>query len=497
MNHTTPWGNSPRILVVGDLILDRYTIGDVVRISPESPVPVLDARDDEIRPGGAASAARLVAALGGTVVVAGMVGADREADALRAVLSEAGVETSAVLTSADRTTTVKHRLLGRVAGRPPQPLLRVDREERGPLSPHEREQLLEGVSELLVGTDALLLSDYAKGVCEERFVAQLIELAERRSCPVLVDPGRGVPLSRYRGATVLKPNRAEAELLSGDRIDTIEVGCRIAERLQRDTGAVIYLTLDADGIVLADGSDSSCHVPAERRDVCDITGAGDTVLAMLGVCLAAGQFHRQAAEFANRAAGRQVERIGVSPITWADLDLPSARGPASSHGKIVSAVELMRIGDAARSHGQRIVFTNGCFDLLHPGHLSMLRAARAQGDVLIVAINGDASVAALKGPGRPVCSAEHRAELLAALAIVDYVVVFDDPTPEPLLHSLRPDVLVKGGTTGRIVGAEIVEAYGGTVMRTGTVPGVSTTSLIARQRESHDQPVETGGVPCA
>ncbi|HVW39096.1 MAG TPA: D-glycero-beta-D-manno-heptose 1-phosphate adenylyltransferase [Pirellulales bacterium] len=342
------------------------------------------------------------------------------------------------------------------------------------------------------------MSDYDKGVCTPRLLEMVIEAARQAGVPVLVDPIRSRDYSRYRGATSMTPNRLEAELATGLKIVTERDAFAAADRLRRDLDLEFgIVTLDRDGMALVDASGQGAIFPTRPRAVYDITGAGDMALAMIGVSLAAGVGPADALRLGNIAAGLEVEKVGVAVIPRAEIRgrlleeqaaaerERAASAPRSAlrapHLKVLPLDELSQRAAQHSAAGEKIVFTNGCFDLLHVGHISYLAEARALGDLLIVGLNSDSSVRRLKGPTRPVINERDRAAMLAALAAVDYVVIFDEPTPHHLLHNLQPDVLVKGGTyrPDEVVGHEVVEAYGGQVGVVGLVEGVSTTAILA------------------
>jgi D-beta-D-heptose 7-phosphate kinase / D-beta-D-heptose 1-phosphate adenosyltransferase len=472
----------PRVLVVGDLILDRYTHGDAERISPEAPVPVLRADDPEVRPGGAASVAALLRALGAEVRLAGVVGDDVDGRVLKHLLDEIGTDICGVLCDVSRPTTSKERFLGRAAGRHVQQILRVDRESRDPLSSDLEQQLSAHAAACSGGCDSVVVSDYGKGVCTPRFLTGLVKVCREHGVPVLVDPTRIPDYSRYRGAEIVKPNRAETELAVGRPVrspdDALAAGRELCDRWGFDA---VLVTLDRDGLVLVGSDGPEEWLPAKVRAVYDITGAGDMVLAVMGLCRAAGLPSPLSARLANAAAGLEVERPGVAPINRAELRAAVATRQGSI-SKVVDTDELAALVSAHRRAGRIVVFTNGCFDLLHAGHLACLEQASRLGDVLVVAVNTDAGVRSLKGPDRPAVPEAERAALVAALECVQYVILFGEQTPHRLLRLLRPDVLVKGGTysVGEVLGREVVEAYGGRVCVTARVEGRSTTHLLSQ-----------------
>lgn len=467
----------PRILVLGDVMLDRYTWGDVERVSPEAPIPILRADQDEVRPGGAASVATLLSHLDADVTLLGVVGVDPESNILPRILYEHRVDASRLITVTARPTTCKHRYIGRAAGRHPHQMLRVDREQTTAIDGETESAILETTTRVLKEEEpeAVLVSDYGKGVCTDRVVSTVIESCRRSAVPVLVDPAHSVDPRRYRGATLLTPNRLEAETLSGRRITTPQEALDVANRLRAEFGIqTAMITLDRDGLVISDQRTRE-HCPTIPREVYDITGAGDMVLAMCGYGYAARWTLRDIARLANRAAGLQVERFGVEAVSWSEIVEGISR---VSSPKICTISEAAEFATQARHHGRRVVFTNGCFDLFHVGHLQTLRTAVLHGEILIVGINSDRSVRQLKGVGRPVIPQEHRADILAAFDFVHRVVIYEDETPHALLRSIRPDVLVKGGTTMTVIGREVVEAYGGQIVTTDIVPDLSTTAIL-------------------
>ncbi|MBI3864603.1 MAG: bifunctional heptose 7-phosphate kinase/heptose 1-phosphate adenyltransferase [Planctomycetia bacterium] len=527
----------PHILVVGDLILDRYTFGNAERVSPEAPVVVLRVDDKDVRLGGAASVAMLLRGLEAEVTLAGVIGDDHEGRTLLSLLRDDNIDCHMVLVDPNRPTTTKERIIGRAANRHSHQIVRVDHEARDPIN-STVEGTLIGELDRLVRSNAeslecrlpaarqlsdpfaaILIADYAKGVCTPTLLRRVIDIARGGHIPVLVDPARIADFSRYAGATLLKPNRTEAELMTGRPVINVADALELAQQIRRDLSLdAAIVTLDSEGMVLALHDDASEHIPCEAREIYDITGAGDIILATLGLCLASNLPLPQAAHLSNIAAALEIARLGVAPVSRMELSrslqslsppLGEGRGegtaptthsstggfasaarrpfdsstlssPGTSSRKISTLPALLPLLDEYRHCGKTLVFTNGCFDLLHVGHVACLQQAAALGDVLIVAINSDATVRSLKGPGRPVMPADDRARMLASLACVTYVLIFDDPTPHSLLKQIRPDVLAKGGTTAEIIGHEVVEFYGGRAVCLGEVPGVSTTTLISK-----------------
>ncbi len=487
----------PRLLVVGDLVLDRYTWADAERISQEAPVMLLREDHREVRLGGAANVANMLRGLEADVLMAGVVGDDEDGREMRHQLARAGIGAELVVTDETRPTTVKTRLMGRAQHRHPHQVLRIDRESRDPLSGQIATELIDALTSVISSEgsghriDAILVSDYAKGVCTADLLSAVISAGREAGIPVIVDPASGADYSQYRGATAITPNRTETSWATGRRITTIEDGLVAADQLQSDLDLdIAFVTLDSDGIVLSESGSNARHVPTRRREVYDITGAGDMVLATIGLSAAAGCDSVTMARLANTAGGLEVEQIGVVTVSRSEMIADLLGGVRSAAEKIVDGEALAGLLSVRRESGQTVVLTNGCFDLLHAGHLASLEQASAEGDCLVVAVNSDQSVRGLeKGPLRPIISQEHRAAMLAGLEVVDFVVIFDEATPEALLETLRPDVLVKGGTYAveEIVGRELVESYGGVVKGLGLVPGLSTSEIVARIRQADEQ----------
>jgi D-beta-D-heptose 7-phosphate kinase/D-beta-D-heptose 1-phosphate adenosyltransferase len=469
-----PRFNHARVLVLGDIMLDRYWEGPTSRISPEAPVPVVRVEHITDRPGGAANVALNIAALGSASRLGGFCGDDERARSLQDMLAAAGVD-CALTPLPGQATTTKLRVISRH-----QQLLRLDFEQP-PLAPGNT-SLAERLPALLEGCDMLVLSDYAKGALAEP--AALIACARERNIPVLVDP-KGSDFSRYRGATLLTPNLQELEAVVGACPTEAELVSR-GERLMAELGfAALLVTRGEHGMTLLRPGQEELHLPARAREVFDVTGAGDTVLAVLAAALAAGAQLPQAAALANIAAGIVVGKLGTASVSAPELRRALQQEQGSGRG--VLSLEQLQVAVAdARSQGERVVFTNGCFDIIHAGHVAYLEQARKLGERLVVAVNSDDSVRRLKGRGRPINPAERRMAVLAGLEAVDWVVCFSQDTPRELLQVLRPDVLVKGGDyagKGSVVGWEIVEAYGGEVRVLDFVDDVSTTAIVSRIRE--------------
>ncbi len=472
----------PRILVLGDVMLDRYILGHADRISPEAPIPVLKVTDRDERLGGAGSVVMILAALEVDVIVATVTADDREGQRIRELFQVDRVDGGCILVSNERTTTVKERLLGRTQSRHPQQIIRVDREDTEPISENTADRLLGAIERRLDEVDLVLVSDYNKGVCGERLLARLVKQCRQRAIPVVADPARGVDYRRYSGCTCITPNRTEAGLALGTPVQTLAQSQEAARKLLDFGIESIVLTLDRDGIAWSDPQGHVRFFPVQPKQVFDITGAGDAVLCGLGFGLAAGADWPTVIELANLAGGLEVQRLGVAPFTRSELlDELSDLG-VTSRQKVIPIERLLGELQARRSSGQRIAMTNGCFDLLHPGHIASLQHARQQADCLVVGVNSDNSVQLLKGEGHPIIGELDRAEMLASLMHVDYVVIFDDISVAGLVQQVAPDVLVKSAeyTSDQVVGHETVESHGGQISLAPIKGSYSTSALIAK-----------------
>lgn len=472
MKLSMPRFDQASVLVVGDVMLDRYWHGGTNRISPEAPVPVVKVNQVEDRPGGAANVALNIAALGASAALVGVTGEDEAKQSLIDSLAAAGVRAHFQAIE-HQPTIIKLRVMSRH-----QQLLRMDFEEPFDTDPAA---LLGEVEALLDGVKVLILSDYGKGALHNH--QALIQLARERRIPVLADP-KGRDFEIYRGASVITPNLAEFEAIVGHCIDEAELVAKGAEMMHAlDLGALL-VTRGEHGMTLLRPDHSPLHLPARAREVFDVTGAGDTVISTLAAALAAGEELPQAVALANLAAGIVVGKMGTACISAPELRRAVQREEGSERG-VMSLEQLLTAIEDARVEGEKIVFTNGCFDILHAGHVTYLEQARAQGDRLIVAVNDDGSVSRLKGPGRPINSVDRRMAVLAGLGAVDWVVCFSEDTPENLLAEVKPDVLVKGGDYGvdQVVGADLVTAYGGEVRVLGLVENSSTTAIVEKIRQ--------------
>ena len=475
---------SPRLLVLGDLMLDRYLEGTVARISPEGPIPVLDVAKERNVVGAAGFTAQAASVLGAQVGLIGVVGDDAASARIRAALTEQGVAWWGVH-DPSRPTSVKTRLLARNHNTSAQQIVRVDQERRHPLAASVEAEILARIEEHLPAVDAVLINDYGKGALTPGVLRAAISGAKAAGIPVIVDPHKGTDFSGYGGATALTPNRQETSRSTSiqvtDLVSAREAGAALLSELAL---AYALITLDRDGMLLAQRDGDAVHVPTRPRDVFDVTGAGDMVLAVFGLALASGAEAREAAVLANVAAGLEVEQVGVAPITRDALRARLLGNEHDTDTKRVARERVAALGERLRAEGRTVVFTNGCFDVLHAGHVRYLAQARREGDVLVVGVNSDASVTRLKGTGRPVHTLADRLEVLAALGSVDHVVAFEEDTPLDLVEALAPDVLVKGADYADkpVVGRECVEARGGRVVLAPLLPGRSTSEALAALR---------------
>ena len=467
MSLNVPDFSKVRILVAGDLMLDQYWFGPTSRISPEAPVPVVKVTRTTARAGGAANVATNLAGLGALTTLAGVVGDDPNGSHLTELLNELGIESD--LYKSMCPTITKLRVLSRN-----QQLIRLDTEDN--YSSADAEALAVIVGRHLVQQDVCVLSDYAKGSLAD--TPALVQLCRQHDVPVLADP-KGVDFSVYKGVTVLTPNLAEFEAVVGESANDDELIAK-AQTL-RDKLDIQYLviTLSERGMMIVSDDDQPEMLPAKAREVFDVTGAGDTVIATLAAGLGAGLSISQSAALANLAASLVVAKIGVASVTPAELRLALHEQGQGGRG-LVTEEQAIKVVREAQARGEKVVMTNGCFDLLHPGHVSYLQEAKGRGDRLIVAVNADESVKVLKGEDRPINSLEDRMAVLAGLASVDWVVGFEEETPERLISEVLPNVLVKGGDyhPDQIAGGRAVLENGGSVEVLGFLEGRSTSSIL-------------------
>jgi D-beta-D-heptose 7-phosphate kinase/D-beta-D-heptose 1-phosphate adenosyltransferase len=471
-----------RVLCIGDVMLDRFVYGAVDRISPEAPIPVLLVKHEKQMLGGAGNVVANIAALGARADLIAVVGDDMAGREVAAQLAKLGVG-AALEIAVDRATIVKSRFVS--SG---QQILRVDREKADAVSKDIEDRVMRRAEALVKDCGAVILSDYKKGLLTDTLVARVIDCAKQQGVPVIVDP-KGQDFARYRGAAVITPNRKELEAASAMPAGSDDEARAAAMKIMIDCGIpAVLATRSQDGMSLVTLQGAPAHIPANVREVYDVSGAGDTVIATFAAAAAAGVSLRNAALLANIAAGIVVGKSGTATAQPAEIEAALDTGFALEKqdyrrkSKSVSIQAAAERAETWRTRGFKVGFTNGCFDLLHPGHLATLRQAKAACDYLVVGINSDASVRRLKGPARPVQDETARAAVMSSMEMVDLVVVFEDDTPMALLEALRPDVLVKGGQykLEEVVGYELVTSYGGKIVRADMEDGFSTTNTIAK-----------------
>jgi len=463
-----------KLLVIGDVMLDRYWHGAALRISPEAPVPVVQVGNQEDRPGGAGNVALNIAALGSAATLIGVVGKDVNAQDLESRLTAAGVYCE-FLKSEDKPTITKLRVISQH-----QQLIRLDFEEE--FDETDVADLQSRATALLPSAQVLVLSDYAKGALQD--VVALIELARKQNIPIIVDP-KGTDFEKYRGSTLITPNFSEFEAVVGtcaNEEELVKKGLKLMSDLELQA---ILITRGERGMTLLRPDSEELHLPARAREVFDVTGAGDTVISVLASALAAGDSLADATGIANLAAGLVVGKLGTAAISGPELRRAILAEQDSGMG-VMTAEQLSIAVHDAKAHGEKIVFTNGCFDIIHAGHVGYLSEAKKLGDRLVVAINADDSVTRLKGPGRPINPVERRMAVLDGLEAVDWVVNFEEDTPESLLKSLQPDILVKGGdySLDQVVGGEYVLSYGGEVKALEFLDDCSTSAIVEKMKDS-------------
>jgi D-beta-D-heptose 7-phosphate kinase/D-beta-D-heptose 1-phosphate adenosyltransferase len=471
-----------RVLVIGDVMVDHYVSGKVSRVSDEAPVPIVQVSDERWTAGGAANVAANIAALGGKALLVGVTGSDPVASTLAGIVGALGGMVEAHLVAdAARPTTLKTRYMG---GQ--HQMVRVDRELGAPISRATEDRLIGIVADLADDCDAIMISDYAKGVLTDRVLASIMEHGARAGAAIIVDPKRA-DWSAYLGATIITPNRKELNLATHAACGSDAECLAAAEVAIATTGAEILLTRSEEGMSLFRPGQKPVHLSAKAREVFDVSGAGDTVAATVALGMASGHAPELAMQIANVAAGIVVGKRGTATVSPAEIIAELDAGhrlPTSSPGAI-SLKDAKALRDGWEREGLSVGFTNGCFDILHAGHVALLREAATACDRLIVALNTDASVSALKGPTRPVQAEAVRAAVMAAMKGVDAVILFGEPTPLEAIQELQPDVLVKGAdyTEDQIVGADIVKARGGRIVRVNLIDGQSTTKVIEKSRK--------------
>lgn len=472
------WKNI-RLLVVGDLMLDEYLWGGVERISPEAPVPVVKVDRETAVLGGAGNVVRNLLGLGGRVMIAGVIGPDPAGERIAGLMVEAGADASGLVRVKGRRTSRKSRVM---AGH--QQVARIDRESTERISARTARRIMAQIEPVLDSLDGLILSDYAKGTLTPNLCRNLIDLFRTEGKPVIVDP-KGKAFGKYKGATLLTPNRSEAEAALGlDFTRPERVGPKALRLLAKQAWQGLLVTRGGEGMSLFQDNEEEFHIPARARQVFDVSGAGDTVASVMGLGLAAGWGLAETAVLANLAGGVVVGKLGTAPLTLEELQ--RASDPADS-SKIVGHDRLLEAVREFKAAGRQVVLTNGCFDLLHPGQIHFLNESKARGGALIVALDDDESVRRVKGRGRPVIGQEERARMVAALDSVDLVTIFRTEELIELLTELVPDVLTKGGNyePEEVVGGHLVEEQGGTVCLIPLKGEVTTSGLLGRIKSDH------------
>lgn len=472
-----------RVLVVGDVMVDHYVSGRVSRVSDEAPVPIVQVTDERWTAGGAANVAANIAGLGGRAILVGVTGADAAASTLAGIVGAMGGAVEALLVAdVARPTTLKTRYMG---GQ--HQMVRVDREMGAAISRATEDRLVDIIADMADECDVIMISDYAKGVLSDRVLAAIMQHGRRAGVGIVIDPKRA-DWSAYRGATLITPNRKELTLATRLACGTDAECSEAAGAAIAATGAAILLTRSEQGMSLFRAGQAAVHLSTKAREVFDVSGAGDTVAAAVALSLASGQAPELAMQIANVAAGIVVGKRGTATVSPAEIlaELDSGHRQTASFPGAVSMSDAKTLRERWARDGHSVGFTNGCFDILHSGHVALLRQAADTCDRLIVALNTDASVSALKGPNRPVQSEDVRAAVMAAVKGVDAVILFGEATPLEAIRELKPDVLVKGAdyTEDQIVGADIVKARGGRIVRVGLVEGQSTTKVIEKSRKS-------------
>lgn len=470
-----------RALVVGDLMLDEYIWGAVDRISPEAPVQIVEVKRKELRLGGAGNVINNLLTLNCQVDVISVVGDDDDGQFLLRRLKDRGVQEHGVFSQPGRVTSRKTRVFASN-----QQIVRIDQETRTDIATASEERIVSHVKSTVAELDVIYLSDYQKGVLTDRLLRKIIAIGREADVPVLVDP-KGDDYQKYHGATLLTPNRKEAQQATGmtitDDASLLAAGRKLLDDLELES---LVLTRSEEGMTIL-SAEGEIHLPTVAREVYDVSGAGDTVLSLFGLGLAQQLPLETTARLANLGAGIVVGKVGTSTVSAQEMLAALGLQHSATDQKIFAVPLLGNILASERQKGKTIVFTNGCFDLLHVGHVKYLQAARQLGDLLVLGLNSDESIRRLKGPNRPLIGEEERAHILAALGCIDYVVVFDEDTPLEVITALRPDILVKGGdyTPDGVVGRELVESYGGRVELIKFVDGKSTTNIIEKILRRH------------
>ncbi|MDP6230635.1 MAG: D-glycero-beta-D-manno-heptose-7-phosphate kinase [Nitrospinaceae bacterium] len=474
----------PRLLVIGDLILDEYIWGAVSRISPEAPVPILETKSENLTLGGAANVANNLVALGCEVHLVGAIGQDEKGDKLLTLIEEKGISSKGIFRFVHRPTTSKIRVVAHN-----QQVLRIDKEDNRPITEETENRIIKYINKALPDMDIVICSDYRKGILTEKVFSAVSHRAKNSKKRVIVDP-KSSDFELYKGATVITPNQFEVEKAVPIKIqDKIDLD-RAAEYLLNLTHAeVLLITRGKDGMTLYPNKAKPVDIPTQAKEVFDVTGAGDTVVSVLAMALAVGFNPEDSAWLSNMAASIVVGKVGTAVVTLNEINEYLQEEMLRTAHTVLKLEELKKIVSLAKGTGKTVVFTNGCFDLIHGGHIEFLQKAREKGDLLVVGLNSDRSVKSIKGEGRPIKSEKERANIISALRYVDYITIFDESTPADLIREVRPDILVKGDdyAIDEVVGREIVEGYGAKVELIPVVQGLSTTNIVEKILENHKQ----------
>ncbi len=463
------------VLVVGDLMIDEYLWGKVDRISPEAPVQIVSVNNENFTLGGSGNVVNNLAALGAKVSAVGIIGAGGNGKLLLSKFNELGVDTEGIIQDPERPTTIKTRIIAAN-----QHVLRIDRETTKEISGRSLEAITRSIEDKVPGADVVLISDYGKGLVTPALLSIIVAVAKEHGKITIADP-KGLDFSKYSGISLLTPNKKEAALASGieiaDELSLFKAGKKILETVRIDK---LLITCGKDGMVFFERNSKPYKIRTEARQVYDVSGAGDTVLSVLGLAIASGFSFKNGAALANTAAGIVVGKVGTATVSKEELAsalIPESDNASFKHKRLS---ELAALTQELKKKGKRLVLTNGCFDLLHAGHIMLFSASKQLGDILIVAIDDDDSVRELKGPGRPLLSAMERVRILSALDSVDYIVVFSSQELEKLIEIIRPDVLTKGSnyTSEEVFGHEIVERFGGRVVLIPVTEKISSTRII-------------------
>lgn len=475
-------GKRPKVLVVGDLILDEYIWGAVNRISPEAPVPVLESKSENMAMGGAANVANNLVVLGCEVYLTGAIGPDEKGDRLLELIQEKNINSDGIFRFVHRPTTSKIRVIAHN-----QQILRIDKEDNRPITEETEQNVIAYINKVLPNMDGVICSDYQKGMLTEKVLKSLFHRAKNSKKRVIIDP-KSTDFTPYQGASIITPNQMEFQGAVPIKINSRHDMDRAAEYLIGLTKTeALLVTRGKDGMILYRKKGKPVEIPTIAKEVYDVTGAGDTVTSVFGMAVFSGFSFEEAAWLSNMAASIVVGKVGTAVVTLKEINEFLEEEMLRTSHTIMELEELKKMVSLAKSTGKTVVFTNGCFDLIHGGHIEFLQKAKSLGDLLIVGLNSDRSAHALKGEGRPIKTEDERANILSALKYVDYITIFDEQTPENLIKQVRPDILVKGNDyrIDEVVGREIVEGYGARVELIPVVKGLSTTGTVEKIIKKH------------